>query len=156
MKIIKLFGFTLFITLASCATYDERKEVPDHFETKTYSLLKESHDPLLLELIFFFFDFTNTYIEKIDGKPANLFEKYSAVMPGKHEVTVKCQSTVDGKRFTYRQKIEVDAKAGVVHRITGRNNSNQTCYLNVSETDLYADNKIAPEVYNNTIYGINP
>jgi hypothetical protein len=156
MKIIKLFGFSLFITLAACATYDERKEIPSHFETQTYSLLKESHDPFLLELIFFFFDFTNTYIEKIDGKPANVFEKYAAVMPGKHSVTIKCQSTVDGKRFIHRQDVEIEAKAGVVHRITGRKNSNQTCFLNVSETDLYAEDKIDPETYKNAAYGINP
>ncbi len=156
MKIIKIFGFSLLVTLASCATYDERKEVPSHFETETYSLLKESHDPFLLELIFFFFDFTNTYIEKIDGKPANVFEKYAAVKPGTHEVTIKCQSSVDGKYFTHRQKIEIEAKAGVVHRITGRKNSNRTCFLNVSETDLYAEDIVDPEMNNNAIYGINP
>ena len=156
MKIIKLFGFSLLITLASCATYDERKAVPSHFETQTYSLLKESHDPFLLELIFFFFDFTNTYIEKIDGKPANVFKKYAAVKPGKHEVTIKCISSVDGKSFTHRQKIEIDTKAGVVHRITGRKNSNQTCFLNISETNLYAENTGDTEIYNNAIYGINP
>lgn len=151
MKISRLLGFSLLVTLASCATYDERNEVPSHFETQTYSLLKESHDP-----VSFFFDLTGTYIEKIDGKSANVFEKYAAVRPGKHEVTIKCKGSIDGKSFTHRQKIEINTKVGVVHRITGRKNSNQTCLLNVSETDLYAEDKVDPETYNNSIYGINP
>lgn len=134
MKIL----LTLCLLMVGCGTTRVADSDRTEISNGDKVLITTHNVPLWLETLFFFVDdFANVSIRSVDGvKVKDDFlnaDNQAAVLPGKRKIKLHCHGTWEDESVHYTEVVELNARRGYQYQISGRVNSDKSCYFEINQ-----------------------